>query len=124
MKWFRAHLRFIGTAAAVCGWFLFATHFCVDVGRAHTEIVPHAPHSETEPHEADPVAHPECPLALWGSPDRGPINSPMEAEVFSGPMAALPVIGAPAEHAVVLLPADAGRARSAPLYLLHATFLI
>jgi hypothetical protein len=123
MKWFLAHLRFIGTVAAVFGWFLFATHFCVDVGRAHPEIVPHA-HGEAEPHEADPVAHPECLLALWGSPDRGPVNSPMEAKVFSGPMAAIPVIGMPAEHAVVLLPGDAGRARSAPLYLLHAAFLI
>jgi hypothetical protein len=124
MKWFQAHLRLIGTAAAVCVWLLLATHFCVDMGRAHAEIALHSVHSEAEPHEADPAAHPECRPALRGSSDRDPVNASMETEAFSGPGSAILVGGMPAEQVAILAPDAAGRARSAPLYVLHATFLI
>ncbi len=124
MKRYQAHLRLIGTVAAVCGWLLLATHFCVDIGSTHTELVPHAAHSDAAPHDADPIGHSACLLILRGNPDRDPANPPMETETFAGPGKAILLGDMPAEHAVVLLPADAGRARSAPLYLLHAAFLI
>ena len=117
-------LRLAGTAAAVCAWLLLASHLCVDVGSAHTEVVAHHAHGEAEPHEADRAVHPECLLALWASPDRAPVNSPTETGAFSEPGAPIVVLAMPAEHAAPLLPADVGRARSAPLYLLHVTFLI
>ena len=114
----------VGIAVSVCAWLLLATHFCVDVGSAHTEAVAHHTHSETEPHEADRAAHPECPLALWGSSDRGPVNPSMETGAFPEPGPAMVVVARPAGRAAPLPPSDVGRARSAPLYLLHATFLI
>ena len=124
MSRFQFPLRLVGTVAGVCAWLLLAAHLCVDVGSAHTEVVAHHAPSEAAPHEADRAAHPECLLALWGSSDRAPVNSPTETGAFSEPGAAVVVLAMPAEHAAPLLPTDVGRARSAPLYLLHATFLI
>ena len=120
----KSHLRLIGTAAAVCAWLLLASHFCVDLGNAHTEVVAHHAHGEAEPQDGDRAAHPECLLALWGSSDRGPVKPAMETGAYPEPGAAIVVVVMPAERAAPLPPADIGRARSVPLYLLHATFLI
>ena len=119
MDRFRSHLRLIGSATAVAAWLLLATHFCVDVGEAHAPVTAVAGHGEADPHGAD-LADPECAPAL--SADRDP-GSPAMA-VDSGLVPVGVATGKPAPHVPILFPADVGRARSAPLYLLHATLLI
>ena len=114
----------VGAVTAACAWLLLATHFCVDVGGAHAGIAPAPAHSEAEPHAADSGAHPECALALWASPDRDPASAPLEPEALPEAAGAIVAIAMPVQQAVPLPPGDIGRAGSAPLYLLHATFLI
>ncbi len=124
MKRLRSRLRWVGTASTISAWLLFATHFCVDVGSAHTEVVAHPAHSKAEPHEADRGAHPECVLALSGSADRGPVNPSIGTGGFPEAGPTIVAIAIPAERAAPLASADVGRARSAPLYVLHTAFLI
>ncbi|MGH7186071.1 MAG: hypothetical protein ACREIB_07340 [Pseudomonadota bacterium] len=99
-------------------WLLLATHFCVDVGEAHAPVAAHA-HGDADAHGTD-LAHPECPVAV--SADRDPGGPPMVMDL--GPGSVTLGLDTPAQHLAIAPPAVAARARSAPLYLLHATLLI
>ena len=124
MTWLRSNLRLISATGTVCGWLFLATQLCVDVGSTHAEIALHLAHGEAEPHRVDLAAHPECLRALSGGSDRGPAGSPVEVEAFSGVAAAMVALAMPEGRAGPLPVAGDGRVRFAPLYLLHATFLI
>ena len=115
----RSHLRLVGALAALAACLLLAVHFCVDVGNGHAPVAVHASHGHDDGHGAE-LTHPDCPVAL--SPDRDPGHALIVTDV--GPAAVTLDLGQPARYVPVVCSADVARARSAPLFLLHASLLI
>jgi hypothetical protein len=124
MTWRWGRWRLLGGALTLCSWLLLVTHICVDVGQTHATVAASHVHSEADPHDADSPLHSQCLFALWASLGRVPVDPAIVADAWVVP--GVPALPAPSileqpRWSPLVRPVVA---RSAPLYLLHATLLI
>lgn len=123
----RLDLRRFGNVLALGGWLLLVSDPCVDIGTIHAPIGPTSAHGAEDQTEAR--GHAECPSAALVSADRDSLPAGSGMDTTGSPVSATVScsanLSAPGESPGKLRWTEMTRSRSpAPLYLLHAVFLI
>lgn len=110
---------------ALCAWFLLASHFCVDAGDVHAEIIPVESHGSGESHHQDAAVHPDCFSAISSAVDQHQGGSPVAPEALPWHLTSSAGIQAAPRGSGVHPLLDPVLVRSGPsLFLLHSVLLI